>query len=84
MPTTYIERFTEAVRLLCGKEPPRELVVAWLEHRELADDLQNFAAQYGPSWAQGIVVLDAAAVLADTPEEGAEHEPVYGQRQAQE
>lgn len=77
-PTTYEERFTDAVTLLCyGKKPSQKAVREWL--RKTSDDLQAFASDNGPEWAQGIVLLDAAAVLADTPEEGVDHkENPYG------
>lgn len=66
-PTTFIRRFSDAVTLLCGRKPPEDMVVGWLDRG--ADDhrLQDFAADYGPAWAQGIVLLDAAHVMASTP-----------------
>lgn len=70
-PTTYAHRFAHAVSLLCGKWPDASMVEAWLD--KSGDGLQDFAASHGPEWAQGIVLLDAAAVMADTPTEGVEH-----------
>lgn len=70
-PTTYAHRFAHAVSLLCGKWPDAALVDSWLD--KSSDALQDFAASHGPAWAQGIVLLDAAAVIADTPTEGVEH-----------
>lgn len=74
-PTTYADRFTEAVTLLCGQRPPADLVAAWLDKD--ADDhrLQDFAASHGPVWSQGIGLLDAAHLMASQPTEGVDHEP---------
>ena len=71
-PTTYAERFSAAVALLCqGRKPPDAMVAGWLDSS--SGELQEFAADNGPAWAQGIVVLDAARLLADSPTEGASH-----------
>jgi len=70
-PTTYEQRFTQAVTLLCGRKPEPAMVAAWLD--KSSDELQGFAVEHGPAWAQGIVLLDAAAVMADTPTEGVAH-----------
>jgi hypothetical protein len=71
-PTKYEQRFSEAVTLLCkGRKPPDEMVAKWIAHTD--DNLQHFAADNGPVWAQGCGVLDAAAVIAGLPAEGAEH-----------
>ena len=70
--TEFIDRFEQAVTLLChGLVPPRKLVEGWLSKTD--ESLQDFAADNGPAWAQGIVVLDAAALLAETPTEGVNH-----------
>ncbi len=73
-PTSYVDRFTEAVALLCRKSPPPDQVAGWLDKD--ADDhrLQDFAADHAPAWAQGIGVLDAAHVMASQPTEGVAHE----------
>lgn len=72
-PTTYRKRFTDAVALLCkGVTPPDSIVIGWLDGS--SDDLQHFAADNGPDWSQGIVLLDAARVLASSPAEGVDHE----------
>lgn len=73
-PLSFLARFGDALQLLCcGHRPSDELVVAWLtdsdDHR-----LQDFAAVHGPSWAQGLGLIDAAEVAASQPEEGVEHE----------
>lgn len=72
--TTYRHRFTEAVTLLCGgMEPPAAYIDVWFGGGDGAN-LQDFAVRHGPYWCQGIVLLDAAAVIASDPEEGAGHE----------
>ena len=69
-PTTYLQRFGEAMALLCsGHRPPDEMLSAWLDTEREDQRLQAFAMEHGPSWAQGIGVIDAARVLADTPTE---------------
>lgn len=66
-PTTFAYRFSDAVTLLCGRKPPEDMVLGWLDRS--ADDhrLQDFASEYGPAWAQGIILLDAAHTMASDP-----------------
>lgn len=77
-PTTYAERFTHAVAVLCGAQPPADMVAEWIENVEVNGEhrLQGWVLTQAatPFWAQGIVVLDAAHVLANDPEEGEGHE----------
>ena len=69
-PTTYLQRFGDAVALLCsGHRPPDEMLAAWLDTKSDDHRLQAFACEHGPSWAQGIGVIDAARVVADQPTE---------------
>ena len=71
-PTTYAERFAAAVTMLCqGRRPPDAMLAGWLDRS--SDELQEFAIDNGPAWAQGIVLLDAAKLLADSPTEGVNH-----------
>jgi hypothetical protein len=71
-PTTYLQRFADAVTLMCrGRKPPEAMVTGWLDGTD--DRLQAFTAANGPQWAQGIVLLGAAALLANTPTEGVDH-----------
>lgn len=73
-PTTHLQRFGDAMALLCsGHRPPDAMLHDWLTNPD-SDALQEFAIEYGPIWAQGIVVIDAARVLADQPAEGEGHE----------
>lgn len=69
-PTTYLQRFGDAIALLCaGNRPPDEMMTAWLDADREDTRLQEFACEHGPVWAQGIAVIDAAQVLADQPTE---------------
>jgi hypothetical protein len=76
--TTYTERFTHAVAVLCGAQPPADMVAEWIANIDVNGEhrLQSWVLSQAatPSWAQGIVVLDAAHVLANDPEEGEGHE----------
>lgn len=73
-PTSVAHRLGDAVTLLCaGNRPPNEIVEAWLAPDSEDMRLQEFCISYGPAWAQGIVCIDAAMVLADGPTEGVEH-----------
>ena len=72
-PTTYAERFTHVVALLCGQTPPDHMVADWIAGNP-DGGLQGFAASNGPAWCQGIGLLDAAHVMADQPTEGVDHE----------
>lgn len=72
-PTTYLQRFGDAVALLCnGRRPPDEMLQGWLYDED--DTLQAFAIEHGPAWAQGLVLIDAARLMANTPTEGVAHE----------
>lgn len=69
-PTTWNQRFTEALTLLCGKRPPDAAVKDWLTPGSDGLQLQSWMIDNVKLvWAQGIVALDAAALLADTPAE---------------
>lgn len=81
--TTAFGRFVDALAVLVGNEPPPAYVGEWLAGREVngAWRLQDWVAQHLPArlgWAQAIVVIDAALILAQTPEEGEPHEPWPG------
>ena len=72
-PTTYLQRFGDALQLLCaGRRPTDDLMTAWLDNK--SEELQDFCSEYGPSWAQGIGLIDAARMTADQPTEGVDHE----------
>lgn len=76
--TTWMERFRESLAAMCGSVPPLEFCEEWVEGIQVngADRLQNWVFSKGnraPKWAQAIVIIDAAQLLADQPEEGAGH-----------
>lgn len=74
-PSTYAQRFTAAVAVICGVTPPVALVCDWINKEERHDDLQQWVGSYAPGWVQNIAVLDAAHQMADQPTEGGNHEP---------
>lgn len=74
-PTTYAQRFTDAVSLLCREAPPSDMVSGWIDRNSDDHRLQDWACERAPAWAQGIGLLDAAHVMASQPTEGVEHEP---------
>lgn len=69
----YVNRVTDALRLLCGgRTPPPVLVLGWLNLTN--EGLQDWAVcNTELNWAQGIEVIDAALSLAGSPEEGRDH-----------
>lgn len=71
-PTTYLQRFGDAMNLLCGTRPSDNMLQAWIHGT--SEKLQEFSIEFGPEWAQGIAVIDAARVMADQPTEGVDHE----------
>jgi hypothetical protein len=74
--TGYLERFADALEILCTERPPLELCELWLRHVEPQGVLlQDWAINHTrANWGTGIGVLEAAEVLAETPEEGMDHE----------
>jgi hypothetical protein len=73
-PTTYLQRFGDAMQCLCGVRPADEMLTSWLDKNVDDDRLQRFAIEHGPAWAQGIAIIDAARLMADQPTEGVSHE----------
>ena len=73
-PTTYLQRFGDAMELLCGgNRPPDELMRDFLNQTGQPDNLQEFAIEHGPIWSQGIALIDAARLIAYNPTEGINH-----------
>ena len=74
--TTFMERFRDALRIMCGELPPEDICQEWLDEVQVEDigRLQNWVGSRCPEWAQAIVTIDAATVWADSPCEGADHE----------
>lgn len=75
--TTHIERLGDALQLLCaGKRPPDQMILDYFNDDLDSFDLQEFCVENCPLvWSQGIVVIEAALILADDPAEGVGHEP---------
>lgn len=71
--TTFLQRFGDALELLCqGKRPSDEMMAGWIFNE--SDALQDFAACNTLYWAQGIGAIDAAFEMASQPCEGEDHE----------
>lgn len=70
-PTTYLRRFGDAMALLCsGHRPSDAMMSDWLDPTKDSFELQGFAVEHRPAWAQGITVIEAARVMAEQPTEG--------------
>ncbi len=83
IPTTWVQRYREALALLCGEQPPESAVVDSLQPGADGWELQSWAAgKCRLAWAQGIVLIDAATILADTPAEGNQEDgrPIHADR----
>lgn len=76
-PTTWMQRFVDALTIMCGAEPPLELCQEWVDNVEVngAWRLQNWVGMQPatPSWAQCIVTIESAECWADTPVESEIH-----------
>jgi len=48
------------------------MLCAWIGGS--SEELQTFAANHGPAWAQGIGIIDAALTLVDSPTEISFHD----------
>jgi hypothetical protein len=74
-PTSVLQRFGDAMQLLCsGRRPDDAALAEWLDKDSDGRALQEFAAEHGPAWAQGIGLIDAALTMVDQPTEGVDHE----------
>lgn len=76
-PTTWMQRFVDALTIMCGAEPPLVYCQEWIDNVDVkgASRLQNWVGMQPttPSWAQNIVTIEAAHVWADTPVEDEIH-----------
>ena len=66
-PTKWIDRFADAIQLLCaGNRPTEKMIADWFDESQDSFELQEFVRKHCPlGWSQGIVVIDAALALAD-------------------
>lgn len=70
--TDWLSRFAQAIGLLCGVPPDMALCADWANNE--SEELQSWVLQNSTvSWCSGIGTIDAATVMADTPEEDAKH-----------
>jgi hypothetical protein len=68
-PISWLSRFSEAMTLLTGREPPLEMLRDWAaEESEYLQDWVGTAG--GPWWCQNIAIIEAAMTMADCPIEG--------------
>ncbi|MBP0714862.1 hypothetical protein ABXK61_16275 [Burkholderia sola] len=75
--TVYVDRFVDALGLLCRSKPPKELCEQWLNGE--SDELQSWTIDNRSIyWQTGIGAIEAAQHLADNPEEGEGHEGFTG------
>lgn len=76
MPTLWITRFMDALEVLAGARPPREIVHSWLNSD--CEKLQDCVGMRGRSMlarhTMNIAIIEAAMLLADQPIEGEGHE----------
>lgn len=77
---TWIERYRQTIALLCGGIlPPLDICEAWLADGSESYALQDWVcSNMAAPWAQAIIILDAAALMANEPEEGAGHLDKHG------
>lgn len=67
----FEQRFIEALSILCGgRRPELQIVKDWFNTNLDSLELQAWAIENGPEWAQGIAVIDAARLLAGQPPDG--------------
>lgn len=79
MSTTWIERFRQALAIMCGTRPPLHLCLMWARNQQDShgsDPLQDWVLEQPalPGWSQGIVTIEAAQTWADQPVEGEGHQ----------
>lgn len=71
--TTYLDRFVDALGLLCRSKPSKTVCKQWLSGE--SEELQSWAVSNARIyWQMGIGTIEAAQHLADNPEEGEGHE----------
>lgn len=73
--TGYLERFVDALEIMCTERPDSGLCEQWLRNAPEGDCLQDWTVDHmRANWGTGIGVLDAASAMAESPEEGMDHE----------
>jgi hypothetical protein len=71
--TSFMERFMQALTVLCGGvEPPEAMCAAWC--CQATEELQEWVLDHEKlEWASGISIIEAAEMLANSPKEGQGH-----------
>lgn len=78
--TNFVERFMDALELMCQARPPLEFIQQWTDDVQVngADQLQEWVLNnQWMDWATGIGTIEAAIVMADNPREDQEHVGFY-------
>jgi hypothetical protein len=71
----YLDRFVDALEILCTARPDRDRCERWLRHEPDSERLQDWAVDHTrANWGTGIGTIEAAEVMAENPEEGMNHE----------
>jgi hypothetical protein len=71
--TTYIDRFVNALGILCVASPSPEMAEAYLTGA--SEDLQHWVGTHQRvGWSMAIGVIEAAQVMANNPIEGLDHQ----------
>lgn len=71
----YLVRFADALEILCTARPDLALCEQWLRNTPEGEQLQAWAVDHmRANWGTGLGVLDAAEVMAESPEEGMHHD----------
>lgn len=74
MATLWITRFMDALEVLCGARPPRDIVHAWLSTDcEQLQDWVGMRAHPLLKHTMNIAIIEAAMLLADQPVEAEDH-----------
>ena len=73
--TDWLSRFAQAIGLLCGGPAPDfAMCAAWTNNE--SEELQQWVLENSKvAWCSGIGTIEAATIMADTPEEDLRHAP---------
>lgn len=78
MATLWITRFMDALEVLAGSRPPDDIVASWLAPGSDCTRLQDWLGENTSTklmrHTQFIAIIDAAHVIADTPDESEPHD----------
>lgn len=76
--TTWEHRFQEVLALFSGgRKAPIDMIERWFGSDD--EGLQQWVSEHGAlGWHQGIILIEAAELIADNPAEGEGHAPRSG------